>query len=53
MDSENLKCLEAVKIYGISPHTLLARINKKILINKIEFDLEYLINGLSSFNNIL
>lgn len=41
-DKENLKCLEAVKIYGNKPNTLLIRINKNKLIKIIKFDIEYL-----------
>lgn len=39
---ENLKCLEAVKIYGNKPIVLLIRINRNKLINIIKFDREYL-----------
>lgn len=39
-DAQNLRCLDDVKICGINPHKLLHRINKKIHINKIEFNLE-------------
>lgn len=46
---ENLKCLEAVKIYGNRPIVLLIRINKNKLINIIIFGKEYLRIILNSF----
>lgn len=45
---ENLKCLEAVKIYGKRPIVLLIRININNLINIIRFDKECLRIILSS-----
>lgn len=42
-DKENLKCLDAVKIYGNSPIVLFVKINKKRLIKIIRLDSEYFI----------
>jgi hypothetical protein len=49
-DKQNLICLEAVKIYGISPMKLLIKIIKKIDINIIILEREKLIKALNSLN---
>lgn len=41
-DKQNLRCLEAVKIYGNNPIILLIKIKKKSLIKIIKFIAEYL-----------
>lgn len=47
-ERQNLKWLEAVKIYGNKPKILFIKIKKKSLIKIIKFDIEYLMIILNS-----